>query len=68
MTFNKLFARVSTTLCVLFAGPSSARAQELSELSLPPNGMNQKARQPVVSVITPVGPSTNTLDRDRICN
>jgi DUF2911 family protein len=41
MSFKNLAVSVSMTVCVLAA--ARAGAQELSELSLPPNGMNQKA-------------------------
>jgi hypothetical protein len=42
MSLNKLAARASLTLVLLLTG-GSLRAQELSEVSQPPNGMNQKA-------------------------
>ncbi len=43
MTINRRFARLSTLFVMALALGSRAVAQELSELPLPPNGMNQKA-------------------------
>jgi hypothetical protein len=42
MSYKHLAACVSVSLAVISTA-AAARAQELSELSLPPNGMNQKA-------------------------